>query len=149
MFVSEDNFRISTKNLYTASEIIHLVPLFDKNAQFKRFLVENAWVCEYFPNFSIKYSQKTVGKALKITSPFSKVLDFIDNAFFITQRAFMSRKITNEHVSKDRIQFHPNDLSSQVLSIWNARKTAYFVSGRSKILSNGMYSHKTDLTPGS
>jgi len=54
MFLSFDSLEINQKNIYTASEILHLVPLLDKNSSFSCFLTINSWVTNFFPNTRIR-----------------------------------------------------------------------------------------------
>ena len=48
-FVTEDNLKIKSKNIFTAVEIDSLLPLQGKE-QFEKFFVQNKWVDHYFPN---------------------------------------------------------------------------------------------------
>lgn len=54
-FVSTDKLEISEQNLFTATEIATLIPLYGKDT-FEKFLEANTWASPYFPN---KPSPKT------------------------------------------------------------------------------------------
>ncbi len=46
--ITENNLSISDRNVYTAMEIITLIPLYNE-AEYDRFLEANHWIKEYFP----------------------------------------------------------------------------------------------------
>ncbi|MBC8753039.1 nucleotidyltransferase domain-containing protein [Kordia sp. YSTF-M3] len=48
-FISTDRLEISEQNLFTATEIVTLIPLYGKET-FAAFLKANAWILPYFPN---------------------------------------------------------------------------------------------------
>lgn len=48
-FISTDSLEISEKNLFTATEIATLIPLYGKTV-FENFLSANSWAKPYFPN---------------------------------------------------------------------------------------------------
>src|SRR5690606_35692083 len=49
-FITEDRLEIEEKNLFTATELATLVPIFGRSLYY-RLMHANAWVSEYFPNF--------------------------------------------------------------------------------------------------
>lgn len=49
-FVTTDHLLLSERNVYLATEVAHLKPLFG-SALFGDYLAANGWVSEYFPNF--------------------------------------------------------------------------------------------------
>lgn len=144
MFVSLSNSQISEKNLYTASEIAHLSVLYEKNNSFAHFLNSNKWIKEYFPNFTIPKQNYIL---MQRQSHFLKRLDSV---LFFIQKQFMKRKITNEKIERERIQFHPNNLAYIVLKLFKARRNAYlnsakFTSFFDQFTGDNAYDH----TPGS
>lgn len=50
-FVDEDNLRIEDKNIFTAIEISHLLPVYNLPI-FKQLRSNNSWVDSFFPSFS-------------------------------------------------------------------------------------------------
>lgn len=144
MFISLSNLEISEKNLYTASEIGHLVPLLDKNESFMQFLISNKWIHEYFPNFVIPKSY------IKSNIHSNSWLLKFDKSLFYFQTFLMKKKITNEKIQIDRIQFHPNNLSFLILKLWESRKYAYYKSIYfRKVAYHGNSDEIHDHTPGS
>lgn len=51
-FATIDHLELDEHNVYLATEIAHLKPLFDADL-FYKYLEANSWIREYFPNFDI------------------------------------------------------------------------------------------------
>jgi hypothetical protein len=49
-FAATDNLRVAPKNIYQATEIAQLKPLFN-TPLFESYLSANGWIMDYFPNF--------------------------------------------------------------------------------------------------
>jgi hypothetical protein len=49
-FVSEDRMELDDQNIFTATEIGHLKPLYGSD-MFEKYLKENEWIKSFFPNF--------------------------------------------------------------------------------------------------
>lgn len=58
-FVDEDHLEIEEKNLFTATEVVTLVPLYNAKL-YRAFCKVNAWTQEYCPNFPEKETEKTI-----------------------------------------------------------------------------------------
>ena len=77
-FISEDQLEISEQNLFTATEIATLIPLYGKDT-FKDFLAANTWASPYFPNKPIP-KMSTIRETEK--SYFSKLTEKLFNGSF-------------------------------------------------------------------
>jgi len=110
MWLDENDFvwnRID-RNMYTAHEVLQIVPLVNKDKTYEKFLSANTWVFSYWPNASkIIKSEK-----LKNSSAKERFLEYL--AYKI-QYWYMSKKITREVVTPTRAIFHPNDWGKIVL----------------------------------
>lgn len=53
-FVASDNLRLDEQNIYTATEVATLKPMYN-SALFYRYLEANQWIKEYFPNFDTRH----------------------------------------------------------------------------------------------
>ena len=51
-FVTEHHIRVELRNIYTATEVVTLVPL-ENDIMFSRYMVANLWVTQFFPNWKI------------------------------------------------------------------------------------------------
>ena len=49
-YISEDSLEIEEKNIFTATEIIHIKSTFNSELM-KKFLESNPWIKDYFPNY--------------------------------------------------------------------------------------------------
>jgi hypothetical protein len=48
--ITENNLTVTDRNIFTAMEIVTLIPLYN-NKMFRQFLEANAWTKEYFPHY--------------------------------------------------------------------------------------------------
>jgi len=91
---------------YTAHEIAQILPIVNKNNTYKRFLGENSWAREYWPN-AAEFTSK-VRLAGKDRHGLANELAYQ------LQRAYMRPKKTRETVTRSRAFFHPFDWSARV-----------------------------------
>lgn len=96
-------------NAYTAHEIAQAKPLISKDGTFDRFLVENSWVKDYWPN-----AAQTRG-GVKESGEKGSFLGMFENLARKLQFKYMESKRTREVVTKKRALFHPVDWSEIVL----------------------------------
>lgn len=94
------------KNEFVAHEVAQVVPIFNKNNIYDKWLFSNKWVLDYWPNV-IKIQKSS----LKNSEKFSKlnlniILNLLNVIFFVLQYFYMFPKITNEKVSLKRAEFH-------------------------------------------
>ncbi|MEX0982223.1 MAG: hypothetical protein WD577_10440 [Bacteroidales bacterium] len=60
-FITEDNLEIKQRNLFTATEIVFLLPVYNKQL-LDELLTKNSWVKEYYPEFRPKSEDVINGK---------------------------------------------------------------------------------------
>lgn len=107
------------RDLYTAHEISHILPIFIRNNTYSYFLKQNAWIKKFYP-MQINYKFK----ALKEVKKFyildflsllltNRILEFI---FRKAQEFYMRKKITTEIISPNFIAFHPMDYREKIMS---------------------------------
>ena len=68
-FVDSEHLEIEEKNIFTATELATLIPLFN-HREYQKVIDENLWVKEFFPNFTVRNSS-----LLKDGDP-SRIKDF-------------------------------------------------------------------------
>jgi hypothetical protein len=73
-YVDEDALQISDKNIYTATEVVTLVPVCG-NGVLKNFFDANNWTRAYFPNFELCTDSKKKSKS----SILKKSIEFLFN----------------------------------------------------------------------
>ncbi|MFK7750148.1 MAG: nucleotidyltransferase domain-containing protein [Kordia sp.] len=134
-FISTDQLEISEQNLFTATEISTLIPLYGTET-FKDFITKNPWAAPYFPNKpAVKMS--TIRDTEK--SRFSKMIQKIFNGSFGLKTDLYLQKFTikkwrkkfkhlahedfeiamksTRHVSKH----HPQNYQNKVITRLNER----------------------------
>jgi len=121
MIIGEDCLKIDSKrqDIYTAHEIIQLVPIFERSNTYKKFLNNNLWVKQFMPNsmektnikIDIKKERKWAVSLLKVFEPFIRGIQFYS----------MKKHITRETVLKNFLAFHPIDHRGKILKVFKRR----------------------------
>ncbi len=135
-FISSNALEIEEKNIFTATELTTLLPMFG-NGSFHKFYDENKWVENYLPNKTVTdgLSKLQVVKkptATKITEYFldSKIGDWLDAAFLritykkwkikfnhLEERQFNVAMKSTKNISKH----HPLNFQHKVIDRLNIR----------------------------
>lgn len=114
IWMDENDLVIYERNAYTAHEIAQIVPLISRENTYERFMANNRWILDYWPNaVSVKY--QVSGGRRKIYNARYVVFDILERFAYLLQRLYMSRKITREIVTPTRAFFHPFDWSKRVV----------------------------------
>lgn len=138
MYASEGSLRLpkNEQSIYTAHEVAQLRPIWDKDGTYARFVAENAWVKDHLGNWP-PLAEASEGKE-QPEGGFRKVLGAVLNPFILgmilgfifdlfeeiayrAQLSFMAKRRTTEKVEKDRIMFHPQDMTPKVLAEYEKR----------------------------
>jgi hypothetical protein len=100
------------QNIYVARELLNVLPIYDKDDTYLKFLNENDWVFKHYNNFKIqlpkKYSKRTFNN--------SKVINSLENFLRKLQLDYMKSKKTTEITTKNFIHFNKHDHSKEILS---------------------------------
>ena len=135
-FISSNALEIEEKNIFTATELTTLLPMYG-NGSFHKFYDENKWVENYLPNKTVTdgLSKLQVVKkptATKITEYFldSKIGDWLDAAFLritykkwkikfnhLEERQFNVAMKSTKNISKH----HPLNFQHKVIDRLNTR----------------------------
>lgn len=121
---------VERRDLYTAHEIIHMLPLFTRNNTYQKFLAKNDWIKQFYPNREGKNRKannierpksyviiKTI--SLILTQP---LFEFIFNKL---QKAYMKKKKKNEVILSDFLAFHPYDYRQKILNNYTSKVKKY------------------------
>jgi hypothetical protein len=65
-FISEDNLEIEEKNIYTATELVTLIPTYGSNL-YNEFYSANTWIKTYFPNYPKRNAFDVSTSKMKLT----------------------------------------------------------------------------------
>jgi hypothetical protein len=111
------------KDIYTAREIAQILPIFEREDMYQKFLSSNAWIGGFLPNFMdsrIYSGSKDLRRNDKgETKLFSQI---VINSFFellsrLLQLSLIKRHQTSEIVTKHVLAFHPNDYRVKTLKL--------------------------------
>ena len=103
---------VGDRNSFTAHEIAQIKPLIDRDSTYEKFIAENMWLKDFWPN-AVKITKEPRNKRTKEQKRFFSLV--VEKLAFRIQHAYMKKKITREVVTPTRAIFHPNDLGEVVL----------------------------------
>jgi hypothetical protein len=94
--ITENNLTITDRNVYTAMEIITLIPLFNRKA-YENFLEANEWIREYFPHYEMNIITATYQSHLEGLNPIwkSRFFTWIDTYVFRFYKRRFAKKISS------------------------------------------------------
>ena len=108
------------KDIYIAREIAQILPLFERNDIYQRFLFSNKWIQNFLPNIGF-LSSSSLRSGRGNDRVGAKIINmFITNSFLesflrFLQMSLIKRHQTNEIVTKHVLAFHPNDYRVKTL----------------------------------
>lgn len=134
-FVDEDHLRISEENLFTATEIVTILPMVNSEV-YKRFMNENSWTASYYPKVSMRnvstttdVKKKFFGKAME-TILKGSLGETLDSRFMKITLKRWQRKFghfSNEEfelamkTTKRVSKHHPSNFQKKVLDTYNEK----------------------------
>jgi len=138
-FVDTMQLEIEEQNLFTATELVTLIPLYNQEC-YESLLTSNGWVYDFFPNFKLRNSEvnnkvqsnlfRKISEFLLI--PITDVLDKFFMRITLTRWNKMYGKKydkkdfdiafkTRRHVSKN----HPNHYQKKILELYQIKLREY------------------------
>lgn len=135
-FIGENDLEISDKNIFTATEIASLIPIYNSNITSKFFEL-NQWYKTYFPNSTINNSIETIRYNNNIFRRFFESclnFNFLDTFFLnFTIKTWKKKfpQFTHEEMeltlrSKRNIsKHHPSNFQTKVLKLFSERFSKY------------------------
>jgi len=103
----------NNRSHYTAHEIAQIIPLVNKEKVYEKFIWDNRWVKNYWPN-AIKIEKCN---SVKVQPDNNFILLILEKFAYKLQLFYMKNKITREVITPSRALFHPKDWSSQIALI--------------------------------
>jgi hypothetical protein len=91
------------RNEYVGHEVLQLKPVLNRNSTYERFLYENGWVRDFFPNAPLPK------RAPKLVSKGSVLGNMVEDILRRVQLWIMSRHRTSEIISDTQLWFFPKD----------------------------------------
>ncbi len=109
------------RDLYVAHEIVQVIPLFERNNMYKKFMINNKWIEKFFPNIKVnevsflQRKWKTNFYSLKIINLILTILRF-ENIIRKVQYIYMKKYQTSEVVTNSFLAFHPIDYRAKIMN---------------------------------
>ncbi|MBI2405910.1 nucleotidyltransferase domain-containing protein [Candidatus Microgenomates bacterium] len=122
MWTDEANLSIpqDIHNIYTAHEVLQVVPLINKNQTFEKFLAANFWVEKYWVNTARFMNSKKNLKSYFLNL-ILKFLVVLEPLAYRLQLWHMKSRRTRELIEPGRAFFHPIDWGGIVLGEFERR----------------------------
>ena len=150
-FIDEHEMKIAEKNIYTATEIVTLMPLHG-SAIFQQFYATNSWTKEFLPNNYLRISSSK-----ELPHPFYKKAaeasfdllagDFVDNLLMkitssrwakkyrnkkLNQRGIIMSMSASKHVAKP----DPKEFQQKLVAVYLAKTIEFEMLLQNKVLIN-------------
>lgn len=125
MLIDETALKMPKQNLYTAHEVVQLIPVFERNRMYDRFIDANRWVEKYLPNMKhgttrhrAQNNTKSFFGVILCKVLFSSVFEYLARQL---QLYFIKKHQTTETISGHLMAFHPMDYQEEILREYNDR----------------------------
>lgn len=121
-------FSKERNDLYTAHEIVQIIPIVNKNKTYEKLINSNIWIKDFLPN---AFSQKPIIPFISKISLINKAINYLLRIPIIEflarsiQFRYMKKHITKETISNNFLAFHPFDYKTHVLSSYKMRIAKY------------------------
>jgi hypothetical protein len=110
------------QNLFTAHEVALARPFWAKDYLHRRFLGENPWVKKFLPNLNIPETKIPARSDPSLMRRLAdSLLTVADLVLRRAQLIYMAKRRTRETVERNRIMFHPIDLSREILAAYRVK----------------------------
>ncbi|REJ82933.1 MAG: hypothetical protein DWQ44_02115 [Bacteroidetes bacterium] len=146
-FITEDNLEIPDRNIFTATEIIHLIPIFNESL-FQKFSECNCWIKEYYPELKKREERLVIPQGgfflTRITEKFlsGKAGDKLEDFFLRATTSWRRSKFRhfdemrfNQRMRSDKnsSKHHPLGYQERVLEAFSQSITQFEVNNGIKI----------------
>lgn len=127
MLIDESKLTIPKKNrdLYTAHEIMQMLPLFSREHTYKKFLELNGWIRDFLPHaYTATPKRYKKFKQNFVSTFFQKLIirfPIFENIARLVQIRYMQQSITTETVTNTIAAFHPFNYRNSVLKEFKKR----------------------------
>jgi len=111
------------RNFYTSHEVVQLMPLFNRDETYEKFLGANIWVKKFLPN-----SLNGIAPKVNENNKNIKVSIFLVSLESLARRLqlfLMKKHKTTEIISDDFVAFHPFDYEGWILLSYERRLKKY------------------------
>lgn len=132
MLIDESALCLSKErqDLYNAHEVLQMMPVFERNNMYKKFIGANIWVKKFLPN-AFRYRARLINIQNHIKSFISVVLRLIlrfsvfEFLAMQLQLWYIGKHKTRETIKDNFLAFHPKDKRHRVLREYEKRTKRY------------------------
>ncbi|MEK9178337.1 MAG: hypothetical protein AAB801_00990 [Patescibacteria group bacterium] len=128
MMMDDKNLSLSKnyRNIYTAHEVVQLLPVISRDNTYKNFLVANDWVLEFLPNaFQGLYETIKIRSVAKSWIYFLKLFEKTAKSI---QVYLINKNKTNEKIQEGFLAFHPGRTDKKIMSKYIKNLVKYNLS---------------------
>jgi hypothetical protein len=156
-FIDENNLEIHDKNIFTATELVTLIPMINQEL-FEKFVSQNTWTNNFFPNNHSLNNKLTAKKKNVLKKYLEKILNGstgnkLDDFCLKITLNFWKKKFNhfNQEDFKDALRskkdvskHHPNKFQEKVLTLFDEKikqfeKSHHVSLGTFKVLETSFY----------
>lgn len=122
LYLSETNLAVpkTKRNLYTAFEVFQVKPLCDPYHLHYQFLKQNHWITSFLGNAEPVLPATSPLPTSQLHAPV-----WYERSLYQLQRLYMKPRRTRELIDPHHAYFHPRDLASDILSLYNKKVESY------------------------
>jgi predicted nucleotidyltransferase len=115
------------RDLYTAHEIVQIMPIFQKDNFYEKFINANSWIYDFLPNALMKKEDIENMKLSFLDRVFAEIFEFSPFDFIAKtfQIWYMKKRLTNETVLNNFIAFHPFNYKVFVLKKYSQKLSEF------------------------
>lgn len=123
LVLDKNKMSFQSHDLFTAHEIVQLLPVFEKDKTYQRFVSANKWVKNLLPNWQV--NQKPI--FIQRKNYLDRIIIFIfkiislEKILKTLQLIYMRKTITKERLENGFIGLHPFDYKKYVLKNYNQK----------------------------
>jgi len=123
-------FPKSRQNLYTAREIVQLMPVFEQNNTYSKFINTNKWVEKFLPNafkrgITLNTTRNYAETFFSVVLRYILRISALEHLAKTVQLWFIKKHITTETVRNNFLAFHPLDYKNIILAEYKKRLQRY------------------------
>jgi len=121
LFLDESALKIRDQNIYMAHEICQMLPLWNRQGTYQRFIEANAWIKKYLPNWAVSSQFKVHSSHREKQSTTNLQLSTVETFLEKFQLWYMRPKVTTEKIGGKQLFFHPKRTQGQVLASFHKK----------------------------
>lgn len=112
LWLDESILTIEAQNLYTAHEVLQIIPLLNKDHTYEKFITKNSWTKNYLANaYHLTTHASDFSTCRGVARRAHIPIKILNHFFYLLQRLYMSPYHTTEKISLHSAFLHTRDYS--------------------------------------